>query len=71
MGKHRACVQTGKICFESHDRALPSDEAASHKWSAYQCRYCGRYHISSNSTEMNAGRTKRKRRALKLQGKIR
>lgn len=54
-GKHRECVQTGKICFKNFEKAhvrigkiITEDPAAALKnWSAYRCKFCEKVHISS------------------------
>lgn len=54
VGKHRECVETGKICFNSREDAerrisqiCRKTDQSGKRWRQYKCAYCGRIHLSS------------------------
>lgn len=76
VGKHRECVQTGKVCFNSHEDAqrrimqiCSETDQSGRKWGHYRCQHCGRIHLSSGVRGKLVSR-ETVRRKLKLSGVI-
>lgn len=76
VGKHRECVQTGKICFNSPEEAQKriqkicgETDQSGKRWGQYRCPHCNRIHLSSGVRGKFVS-TETARRKLKLQGDI-